>query len=259
MAFFPGFCAQVPKVLLHIGASDGHEAKAYVAAGIQHVIWVEGDPVVYARLVRHVEKFRHTCINALATDHDEKTVIFHTTSNQGQSSSIYPMNEHRRVYPKVKVTGHRLLATSRLDTRLRLAGVMPEIIDGVVIDVQGAELLALKGMGAYLDHVQVLVTEFSRIPLYEGGVLRDELDSFLISQGFVFVKESGGGKIGDALYIRRSESARDQQLKKESGRCHCGAEPPPVRHRKGIRRLLLSSRSTYSISGGTAARMSPGT
>lgn len=242
MAFFPDFCSDVPKVLLHVGASLGHEAGAYMAAGIRHVIWVEADPDIHQMLVHNVAAHRHTCINALATDRDGDEVTFWVTSNQGMSSSVFPMQEHLRVFPHVQVTHAKRLKTSRLDTRLRLEGIKVGDIDAVVIDVQGAELLALKGLGEYLSGVQILITEFSRIPLYDGGVLHEELDAFLVEQGFVYVQESKGAGHGDALYVRRAAGQADREhlgrATKRSAevRCHPSSSKLFVqRHRKGIR------------------------
>ncbi len=47
----------------------------------------------------------------------------------------------------------KTLTSSRLETALDGLGLAPEDVDVMVLDVQGAELLCLKGAGRYLDHV----------------------------------------------------------------------------------------------------------
>jgi Methyltransferase FkbM domain len=75
------------------------------------------------------------------------------------------------------------------ETALKRAALSPDELDVLVIDIQGAELLCFKGVGAYLDHVIFIEIEVSREEIYEGGVLFSEVDKFLRRGGFKRLSE----------------------------------------------------------------------
>ena len=73
------------------------------------------------------------------------------------------------------------------------------------LDIQGAELKALKGMEEYLDKVDYIYTEVNEDYVYKGCALVSELDEFLGKYGFTRVETSWAGncKWGDAFYIKK--------------------------------------------------------
>ena len=52
------------------------------------------------------------------------------------------------------------------------------------MDIQGAELLCLKGAAQLLESLQYIETKISKTPIYDGGVLLDELQPWLNAHGF---------------------------------------------------------------------------
>lgn len=54
----------------------------------------------------------------------------------------------------------------------------------MVLDLQGGELLALQGAGAFLDAAEFLQVELSRKPCYTGGALAEDVSGFLAAHGF---------------------------------------------------------------------------
>jgi FkbM family methyltransferase len=58
-------------------------------------------------------------------------------------------------------------------------------VDIIWMDLQGAELLALKSMGEFLKKTRYIHTEVSYRPMYDGQVLFNELHSFMTDMGFV--------------------------------------------------------------------------
>ena len=71
----------------------------------------------------------------------------------------------------------------RLDTWAAGAGI--SAVDLLWMDVQGAELLVLRGMGGLLSSVRIIHTEVEFKPMYEGQPLFSEVDTFLREAGFV--------------------------------------------------------------------------
>lgn len=72
---------------------------------------------------------------------------------------------------------------SRLDSIIEEQKIIS--CDIIWMDLQGAELLALKSMGDKLKNVKYIYTEVSFKPIYENQVLFPELNEFLNLNGFV--------------------------------------------------------------------------
>ena len=115
------------------------------------------------------------------------------------SNSIFGATEtlHRR-WPNVRETG----AQEKVRTRT-LDGLLADLdfgpVDVLVVDVQGAELLVLRGATQTLSKVKAVVSEVSTQPLYQGGVLFAELESFLAGHGFEAM--SLPRRHGDLLFV----------------------------------------------------------
>lgn len=191
------------KTIVHVGAHKGQEAALYERWGAARVIWVEADPDTarslrshlaarsgqgegwLARLLRFAPT-RHQIIEALIGDDDGKPTDFFVFSNDGESSSIFrkaQLEEDR--HANVMETGQvRQLAMRTLDSLLPENGIPLNTVDVLTLDVQGAELLCLKGAKALLRHIHLLEAEVSQLQWYEGGVLLPELDSWLLGEGF---------------------------------------------------------------------------
>jgi FkbM family methyltransferase len=60
-----------------------------------------------------------------------------------------------------------------------------ECVDIIWMDLQGAELIALKSMGEFLKKTKYIHTEVSYKPMYHGQVLFNELHSFMTEMGFI--------------------------------------------------------------------------
>ena len=72
------------------------------------------------------------------------------------------------------------------------------------IDIQGAELLALKGMGELINYFDYLYLEVNRDYVYKNCALVDEIDEYLLKYNYVRVETSWtNAQWGDALYMKR--------------------------------------------------------
>jgi FkbM family methyltransferase len=193
-----------PDGILHLGANEGQEAAMYHKLGVRNVIWVECIPEVYKKLVAHLvwfpgQRARLACVS----DTDGQSVKFNVANNGGQSSSLLEFGTHTKEHPTVKFTETLQVTTSRVDTLLK-----SELMIGrwmLNADLQGAELLAMKGMGKLLvDRFDWAYLEVNERPLYQGCPLLPEVDAWMKDRGFdrreMQMTNFGWG---DALFVRR--------------------------------------------------------
>ena len=190
-----------PQGVLHIGASTGQEAQAYQDLGVHRVVWIEADPVVFQGLERHLKNFpNQEAIVACISDTTGDWVNFNVANNGGQSSSLLEFGTHSTVHPEVRFNDRLRLMTFRIDDLpIAFTG-----LDFLNIDIQGAEMLALKGMGEILDQFNYAYLEVNCAKLYIGCPLMREVQGFMKSKGFQFkeAKECGNTKWGDAFWMR---------------------------------------------------------
>lgn len=190
-----------PRGIVHVGAHRAQEMDGYLALGPSLIVWVEADPVHLQRLHKvtagHAGPTRQVVIQALIADVDGRQHDFHRFSNRGQSSSLFRatqiLNDH---WPDVRETGEVLqLTSSRLDTVLQGAAIASDDVDVLILDIQGAELMALNGAGTYLDHLQFLEVELSQQEIYAGAPRANVAQAALLDLGFeavTHVKWHGG-------------------------------------------------------------------
>jgi FkbM family methyltransferase len=108
-----------------------------------------------------------------------RTVTSWPDGNPGASSLFmatgdYPAESY--VQNKVEVD------CIRLDDLCRQLKI--NAIDLIWMDLQGAELLALKSAGPLLDTVRYIYTEVSHRPIYHGQCLFDDVDALLTARQF---------------------------------------------------------------------------
>ncbi len=200
------------KTLVHVGAHIGQERGHYEAAGFTRILWIEGSPATHERLVTtmaeqnaHNEKAgrvaRHETLCGLMTDSDGDMLTLKEYSNDGMSSSLFaPTVTMRERWPDVMETGGgETVPSARLDTLLAMSATYGKP-DLLAVDVQGAELMVLKGATETLKYAKAVICEVSSQPYYEGGVLYPELSTFLAAHGFA--PQSVPRRHGDMLFLR---------------------------------------------------------
>jgi FkbM family methyltransferase len=191
-----------PKSVLHIGAHVAEELIDYEKAnwGEDKVYFIEAQESLATELQERISSERVKVINAVVWGKSGIKKTFHITSNS-ESSSLLNLKEHSRKYPQIKEVYSYLVSTSRVDD------LIPDRIkfDFVNLDIQGAELEALKGLGLHALNVDWIYTEINKIELYEGCALVGQLDAYLDTLGFFRADTCWvpGKGWGDALYLRK--------------------------------------------------------
>lgn len=199
--------------VVHVGANVGQERALYARHGLD-VLWVEPIPDVFARLAANLEGYpRQRALEALVTDRDGAEYTFNLANNDGESSSILPLKDHRDVYPTVVYTGSIKLVGVTLPTLLARERVDVARYDALVLDTQGSELLVLRGAAPLLGQFKFIKTEVPDFEAYEGCAQLAELAAYLRSHGFVewsrhpFATHASGGRYYDVVYRREGRAA----------------------------------------------------
>lgn len=189
--------------VLHVGAHTGEEAVKYHALDVHNVWWVEANTDIIPELTANVARFGHRVINALVTNVEGELTPFNVTNNV-QSSSILELGTHRKSSPDVHYVAKQHHLSRTIDSLISEYGIRDCNLWN--FDIQGAELLALKGAAENLAMADYMYLEVNRGYVYQGNGLIGELDQFLADFERTDTEWSGYGlgEWGDALWVRRS-------------------------------------------------------
>lgn len=189
------FPAYIPKKgILHIGAHTCEEEPLYHSLGFkdEDILWIEAND--------DLDNGKGNFVHAVISDSDDEVVDFMITNNM-QSSSIFNFKTHSIMHPEVKEVFRRKVKTTTLNTVFDKNGISYDKFDFLNMDIQGAELKALKGATKILPHINSIYAEVNIDELYENCARMHEVDAFLLQYGFerVHTAMSGFGW-GDAFY-----------------------------------------------------------
>lgn len=196
----------MPTGVFHIGASTGQEAKDYFNSGAENVIWIEAIPEVFKQLERNIQEFpRMVALNECIGDEDGKEVKFNVSSHGAQSSSILELGTHKISHPEVSYISSFMAKTKRIDTILAEKKIDITNYDFLNIDLQGAELMALKGMGKELHKVKYAYLEINKAELYIGCPMVTDIDLYMAYYGFIRTETvwAGNTNWGDGFYMKK--------------------------------------------------------
>lgn len=194
-----------PTGVFHIGASTGQEAKDYYNAGVYDVIWIEAIPEIFTQLQQHISAYhKMIAYNECIGNKDGFEVKFNVSSHGAQSSSILELGTHKEAHPEVSYVSSFKAKTKRIDTLLHEKNIDLNYYNFLNIDLQGAELMALQGMGVELHKIDFIYIEVNKAELYIGCPLISDIDTYLDRFDFVRVETEWAGNTnwGDAAYIK---------------------------------------------------------
>lgn len=190
-----------PMNILHVGAHKAEEFNEYNYVSFKHLYWVEAQDELAERLTNMLDPNTNTVIKAAAWSQDGLELEFRVANNS-ESSSLYHFGTHQKSYPNIKFERTQIVVTRKLDS------IFPVTtnIDFINLDIQGAELQALKGFEKGLLAVKWIYCEVNSRPVYKEAPVIKDIDEYLSNFGFVrksvrWWKRDGWG---DALYIHAS-------------------------------------------------------
>lgn len=199
-------------LIVHVGAHWAEDAAFYERCGAETVLWIEADPETFQQLQQVLadrpSPTRHLAECALVSASEGEALTFHRFKGDGSSSSVHTATDTlRERFPEAGESGEVLHMTSRS---------LPEILARhdidvsrarrpmLVVDVQGHELPVLQGLGEGLRAFAQCKCEVSRIPIYEGGAMFEDIDAHMRDKGFRLASHRyvQVPRHGDVLYIR---------------------------------------------------------
>lgn len=192
----------LPGRILHIGACLCEERDLYLRHGVpdENIVWIEANPELVDQA--RAKYPNATILQGLVSDRTGEQAPFHVTNNL-QSSSMMELREHLREHPRVVKTRTITLETTTVPELLERHSLPLTGYDFVNLDIQGAELLALRGMESMLGDVRAIYCEVNEKELYAGCAQLDDVLDFLGERGFMCVEvEMTRHGWGDALFVR---------------------------------------------------------
>jgi FkbM family methyltransferase len=175
--------------------------------GFRHALLIEANPTPFFQLKQNWKDAPYATVVNCAILDTNGPVEF-TITNQGESSSLLkPARALEELFIKeqlvFKEEGIITVPGRTLDYLLKEWNMLPQWFNVLVIDIQGAELLALKGAASLLPHLDMVNIEVNFEELYRNGAQIDEIDDFLAPYRFRRVYTVSTRRAwADALYVK---------------------------------------------------------
>jgi FkbM family methyltransferase len=208
----PGFLRQIDpssvRTIIEVGCADGTDTRrlARQFPGTVHAFEANSDVLSETRRNCAGEP-RIRLVDKAVWDSDGSIPFFPVVSAEDYDTGVNPgassCFEARADYIGRYVQKRVIVESIRLDTYCASQGIAA--IDLLCIDVQGAALHVLKGLGDLIESVQHVILEIEVRPIYHGQALYPEVHAYLKSKGFRQAAEVVRGSwFSDYLYTRRS-------------------------------------------------------
>jgi len=186
---------------LHIGAHDCEELSFYSELKLKNddIIWIDA---ITAKVNEAKRRGIPNVYNAVITDKDNEECVFNIANN-GQSSSILEFGTHSQSHPGIIYIDKIYSKTITIDTFFKANNLDASKYNFWNFDIQGAELMALKGATESIKYAKALYLEVNEKELYKKCGLIGEIDAFVSQYNFkrVLTSMTNAGW-GDALYIK---------------------------------------------------------
>jgi FkbM family methyltransferase len=188
------------KGILHVGAHKCEELDVYLKyTDSNSIYWIEAIEYLVKQNLDNIPNLN--IINEVIGDKDGVEVEFKITNNT-LSSSILELGEHKDLHPNVIVTDVLKLKTKTLETIFNENSLHGKF-NTLVLDLQGAEILALKGLKDIINEFDIIYTEVNEKEIYKECCILEDLDLYLNQYNFERKYLNTLNNYGNALYIRK--------------------------------------------------------
>ena len=185
---------QNSKGILHIGAHRGTEAAVYDWFN-KTVLWIEADPNIFEELKMNIKKhYNQRAICALLGEKIKSKVPFYVSNNDGACSSIFKFSDgviNQKLWSDRNFFTKNIIYLNMmtLDEIIKKNKINIKNYDYWIMDIQGAELLALKGAKESLSFCKSIQIEISKKNYYQNGAKWLDIKNFLELNKFTLIKE----------------------------------------------------------------------
>ncbi len=169
---------EVVEIIFEVGSLDGKGALLFKENfPLAEVYAFEGLPENYNKYMKNLPGIHP--INKVIFDYDGEKVFYKKNIN-----GLHSVFDRGSQYG----TDELILKCYRLDTVCRELSI--DHIDMIKIDVEGATLELLEGMGNLLKTVKIMHIETEDYPFFKGQKLDNEVTKFLLDSGFEMIEKS---------------------------------------------------------------------
>lgn len=203
-----------PKVIFDIGSCDGLDSIKYARFFKDSIVYSFEPIKKNVNLIyKNAEKFdvKNLIVEEFAFSNKVGKAIFYLSSGKpeefsnldwdfgNKSSSLLEPNLTKEVLPWLEFNESIEVETNTIHEYCNSKKI--EDIDFIHMDVQGAELLVLEGAGKYIGSVKMIWLEVENIELYKDQPLKNDVELFLVKNGFVKIKDTVNYIAGDQLWV----------------------------------------------------------
>jgi len=208
--------------IFDIGACEGEDSVRYARRFPRSTVYaVEPLPANVERIRATIKRYHTKNVRVLPfalSDVRGKARMFVSTGRPpavpdsddwdygNKSSSLLEPDRHLELVPWVHFDDIVEVETRTLEDVCAEYGV-PRV-DFIHMDVQGAELKVLDGLGPLLQGVVAIWLEVEAVPLYRDQPLKDDVEQYLRARGFEVSKDTVDEISGDQLWVQ--EQARPE-------------------------------------------------
>jgi len=185
--------------VIHVGAHEAEERDFYMSLNLSPRLWIEAQPELVSKLITRLAPPQDQVIEGAVWSESGLSISLNISSNS-QSSSVLELGSHSAHYPGITYVGTVEVKSIVLGDILSNM----ERVTLLTLDIQGAELQALKGAGDHVAKVEAIYVEVNFEEVYKECALIGEIDSYLNVYGFkrvlTFRTQAGWG---DSLYLKQ--------------------------------------------------------
>jgi FkbM family methyltransferase len=135
------------KGVLHVGAHECEEIIFYEKyLNRNQILWIDA---ILEKVNFSKNKYKDLLIEHAVVS-DKKELVLFNVSNNYQSSSIFEFGTHKKYYPGIDYIESYYVETELLENIISKYDIPFNFIN---LDIQGAELKALKGMESFLYNI----------------------------------------------------------------------------------------------------------
>lgn len=204
------------ETIVECGARDCRETIALASRFPNAVIYTyECNPATLPQCRKAVKGYRNIHLIEKAVGNVDGKVTFYPTNirsktcwaqgNPGASSLFRTSGK----YPLETFCQDEIeVLSERLETLIERKHI--RAIDLLWMDIQGAELMALEGLGNYLSRVKIIQAEVMFFEIYTGQPLWEEIRTFLDSREFTYLGAIDANPFfADAVFVNNTLSRLD--------------------------------------------------